>query len=192
MAEGGHEYTTVPEERFKEEDHKSIRSCSSKASSSSSSTQTAIKARAKAEAGRSKFAYVQREIELKVEKACLKLEKVRLDATLEALQTEKEMDAALIEAEILESGLIDSDHQSHRSRASNSLSPQTQLQRTEHYVQDQSSLKSNSQNPHASSYQELTLATSDTKQPVASILYTPVPMKTEASGRRPSKTASSF
>ncbi|CAL8315073.1 unnamed protein product [Boreogadus saida] len=103
MAEGGYEYTTVPEERFEEEDHKSIRSRSSKASSSYSSTQIAIKARAKAEAGRPNFAYVQREIELKVEKARLELEKVRLDATLEALQTEKEMDAALIEAEILES-----------------------------------------------------------------------------------------
>jgi hypothetical protein len=30
MAEGGYEYTTVPEERFEEEDHKSIRSRSSK------------------------------------------------------------------------------------------------------------------------------------------------------------------
>ncbi|CAL8239691.1 unnamed protein product, partial [Gadus morhua 'NCC'] len=64
---------------------------------------TAIKDRAKAEASRSKFAYAQRATELKVEKARLELEKVRLDATLEALQTEKEMDAALIEAEILES-----------------------------------------------------------------------------------------
>ena len=90
------------------------------------------------------------------------------------------MDAALIEAEILESGLIDSDHQSHHSRASKSLSPQTRLQHTEHYVQDQSSLKSNSHNPHASSYQELTLATNDIKQPIAPILYTPLPMKTEA------------
>ena len=125
MAEGGYEYTTVREERFEEEDHKSIRSRSSKASSSSSSTQNAIKARAKAEASRSKFAYAQREIELKVEKARLELEKVRLDATLEALQTEKEMDAAMIEAEILESSLIDSDHQSHHSRASNSLTPDT-------------------------------------------------------------------
>ena len=92
MAEGGYEYTTVPEVRFEEEDHKSIPSRSSKASISSSSTQTAIKDRAKAEASRSKFAYAQRATELKVEKARLELEKVRLDATLEALQTEKEMD----------------------------------------------------------------------------------------------------
>ena len=126
MAEGGYEYTTVPEVRFEEEDHKSIPSRSSKASISSSSTQTAIKDRAKAEASRSKFAYAQRATELKV------------------------------------------DHQSHRK----SLSPQTRLQRTEHYVQDLSSLKSNSHNPHASSYQGLTLATSDIKQPVAPILYT--------------------
>ena len=57
-------------------------------------------AKAKAEAAQARAAHSQKEIELKVQQA-------RIQANLDALQDEKEKDAAIAEANILVAGLQD-------------------------------------------------------------------------------------
>ncbi|XP_038159402.1 uncharacterized protein LOC119795453 [Cyprinodon tularosa] len=68
---------------------------SSKRSSASSVSAAAARARAKAEAARARVLFAQREISIKVDKA-------RLEASLEALNLEKEAAAAIAQAEVLE------------------------------------------------------------------------------------------
>ncbi|XP_076879123.1 uncharacterized protein LOC143527737 [Brachyhypopomus gauderio] len=115
------------------------KSYKSKRSSASSSSMVVIQARARAEAAKARASFANKEIELKTESA-------RLQATLEAMQEEKQMKAALAEVEILEAGLLEDDLESQKSP----LRPvplQQQLQRTADYVRDQASVKSIPQ-PH--------------------------------------------
>lgn len=93
-----------------------------------------VQARAKAEAAKARAAFEDKEIELKIKTA-------RLQATLEALQEEKEMNAAIAEAEILEAGLLEADRESQKSEPSSVLLNQW-LQRTANYVNDQARVKS--------------------------------------------------
>ena len=102
----------------------------SRTSTSSSSSKAILAvARAKATAAEARASYAQREIDLKVEQA-------RLKATFEALQVEKERDAANAEAETLEAGLAESELGS-AARKPIPLSPQKRLQHTEEYVREQ-------------------------------------------------------
>lgn len=100
-------HINMAEGRTDSADHKgaavhSVSTRSSKASSCHSGSSIAVfKARAKTEAVQA--AYAKRELELKVEQACLQ-------STLEALQEEKEKDAALAEARILEEALLETKH----------------------------------------------------------------------------------
>ncbi|KAL7876276.1 hypothetical protein AOLI_G00112390 [Acnodon oligacanthus] len=92
-----------------------------------------IQARAKAQAAKARAAFVNKEIELKTETA-------RLRATLEAMQEEKEMKAALAEAEILEADLSEADCESRKS----TLTPvplHQWFQCTANYMCDQASVK---------------------------------------------------
>ncbi|KAI4897604.1 hypothetical protein NFI96_009502 [Prochilodus magdalenae] len=78
---------------------------SSKHSVRSAASLAALGARARAEAARARALHAQREIDVKVKKAQLKVEETRLDATLEAIQQEKEADAASAEANVFESAV---------------------------------------------------------------------------------------
>ncbi|KAI3370837.1 hypothetical protein L3Q82_007363 [Scortum barcoo] len=70
------------------------------ASSRSAASLAAIEARAKAEAARARASFTQREIDVKVKKAQLKVEETWLEATLKALKQEKEAEAAMAEANV--------------------------------------------------------------------------------------------
>ncbi|XP_034075900.1 uncharacterized protein LOC117548634 [Gymnodraco acuticeps] len=110
------------------------RSRESGSSLSSNAMLAVARARAKAEAAEARASYTQREIALKVEQA-------RIQATLEALQVEKERDAAKAELETLEAGLVESDLRSAAKKPI-PLSPLKRLQHTEEYVKEQSRIKS--------------------------------------------------
>ncbi|XP_026119086.1 uncharacterized protein LOC113098285 [Carassius auratus] len=108
---------------------------SSRASSCHSSASIAVfKARAKAEAAQARAAYAKKEIELKVEQA-------RLQATLEALQEEKEKDAALAEAQVLEEAFLETER-SAASRVSVPVPIEDSRNRTANYVKIQSEISS--------------------------------------------------
>jgi len=62
----------------------------------------ALNARAKAEAARKRAEYSKKEIEMQVRKAELKVEETRLEATLQALQQERDAEAANAEAIVFE------------------------------------------------------------------------------------------
>ncbi|KAL7834757.1 hypothetical protein SRHO_G00290040 [Serrasalmus rhombeus] len=70
-----------------------------------------IQARAKAQAAKARANFMNKEIELKTETA-------HLQATLEAMQEEKEMKAAFAEAEILEASLLEADCKTWKSQHS--------------------------------------------------------------------------
>lgn len=95
------------------------------------------KARAKAEAAQARASYAKREIGIKVEKA-------RLKATLDALQEEKEKDAVLAEAEILEAALQEVDL-GLAGRVSPPIPCQKSFQHTLDYVIEHASLSSSQQ-----------------------------------------------
>ncbi|XP_063762763.1 uncharacterized protein LOC134880024 [Eleginops maclovinus] len=104
---------------------------------SSASLQAALEARAKAEGARARTLHAQREIDVKVKKAQLKVEETRLDATLEAIQQEKDADAAFAEANVWESA-VDlaalgelTVHDEYQGSSYHSV------ERTEKYVQEQ-------------------------------------------------------
>lgn len=108
---------------------------SSRASSCHSSASIAVfKARAKAEATQARAKYAKKEIELKVEQA-------RLQATLEALQEEKEKDAALAEAQVLEEAFLETER-SAASRVSVPVPIEDSRNRTADYVKTQSEIRS--------------------------------------------------
>lgn len=80
-----------------------VRSRSSHSSGTSSSSKISMAvamAKAKAKAAQARAAHTQKEIELKVEQACVQ-------ANLDALNDEKEKDAAIAEANALVAGLQD-------------------------------------------------------------------------------------
>ncbi|XP_051761660.1 uncharacterized protein LOC127518698 isoform X2 [Ctenopharyngodon idella] len=108
---------------------------SSRASSRHSSASIGVfKASAKAEAAQARAAHAKREIELKVEQT-------RLQATLEALQEEKEKDAALAEAHVLEEALLETER-STASRVSVPVPIEDSRSRTADYVKTQSKVSS--------------------------------------------------
>nr|XP_055056164.1 uncharacterized protein LOC129440699 [Misgurnus anguillicaudatus] len=118
--------------------HNSSRSTHSRRSAASL---IAIEARAKAEAARARAAYSQREIEIKVKKAQLQVEETRLEATLEALQQEKEAEAALAEAtayEAIDGADIEKSSENECKQKSSTFYA---LKRTDEYVQDQNAYK---------------------------------------------------
>lgn len=94
---------------------------------------TALEACAKAALARA--SYPQREIEVKVKKAQLKVEETHLEATLEALQHEKEAEAALAGANVFEAA-VDAAEKSSGVESKQGSSHYS-LERTERYVQDQ-------------------------------------------------------
>ena len=101
-------------------------------SASSTASIVIAKARANAEAAQARAAYAKREIDIKVEKACL-------EATVDAVQEEKEKDAALAEAEILEVALHEVDL-GLAGRFSPPVPGQKRLQRTLDNVIDHAGL----------------------------------------------------
>lgn len=75
----------------------------SSSSRKSSASLVAAKARARTEAMRARSTFVKKENELLIGKAQLKVEEARMEAALTTLKQEKEVAAALAEAEVLES-----------------------------------------------------------------------------------------
>ncbi|XP_037609979.1 uncharacterized protein LOC119478948 [Sebastes umbrosus] len=112
----------------------------------SAATLAAVEARAKAEAARTRASYAQREIDVKVKRAQLKVEETRLDATLEAIQQEKEAEAALAEATIFEAAVDSADIEEPSAvRDMDQGSSYQTAERTEKYVQDQYAYMNTSQ-----------------------------------------------
>ncbi|KAJ8264163.1 hypothetical protein GJAV_G00145930 [Gymnothorax javanicus] len=95
----------------------------------SSSYTAAATARAKAEAVKARLAFAEKEITIKVEKA-------RLEATLDKLTLEKEMAAAVAEAEVLEA-VADVNSECHSSEHQLLATPLSATQRTIEYVAEQ-------------------------------------------------------
>ncbi|ROL51138.1 hypothetical protein DPX16_12047 [Anabarilius grahami] len=112
-----------------------VRSRSSRSSGSSSSSKISMAvamAKAKAEAAQARAAHTKKEIELKVEQA-------RVQANLDALNDEKEKDAAIAEANALVAGLQDMGFEVC-SKASNQVPQSVKDQRVTAYVSVQASL----------------------------------------------------
>ena len=106
--------------------HVSKSSWTSRRSSSSIAT---VNARAKAEAAWARAAFAQKEIEMRVKQAELKVEETRLDGTLKAFHQQCNAEAALAEANVYEAPANE-----NRERALHSSHP---LDRTREYVKDQ-------------------------------------------------------
>ena len=132
-----HSYKSVEQDvenkagKDKQDEKEDLQSQHTRASRSSVGSKASLaiaRARAKAEAAQARAAYTKREIELKVERA-------RIEATFQALQVEKERDAAQAEADILEAGLMDA-ASGCSVKTPISLPPQNSRQRTEDYVRD--------------------------------------------------------
>lgn len=121
------------------EDGRSIISHSSRSSSCSKANLAVAIAKAKAEAAQARVAHSKREIELKIEQA-------RIQATLDALKDEKEMDAAFAEANTLQAGLSEitsaMENMEIHSETNRQALKNRQFQRTAAYVSEQSSLYS--------------------------------------------------
>ncbi|XP_021332949.1 uncharacterized protein [Danio rerio] len=143
---------------------------SSRHSSKSAASAAALEARAKAEAALTRATYAQKEIEVKVKQAQvqaqLKVEEARLEATLNALQQEREAEAAAAEASVFEAAadirgtdqLSDNQdpHSSHNS-----------LQRTKEYVEDQQKYKEGYMSEFAETTEQKPVASNlvDVQQP---------------------------
>ncbi|CAJ1050929.1 uncharacterized protein LOC113070757 [Xyrichtys novacula] len=112
---------------------KSTKSYGSKKPSVSSSNMMVVQARAKAEVAKARAAFADKEKELKIETA-------RIQAILEAMQEEKEMNAAITEAEILEAGMLEKECESQEN-APLLVPLDQQLQRTADYVHDQAHIQ---------------------------------------------------
>lgn len=106
------------------------RTTSSKRSSRTMASMAAAKARARAEAERTRAYYVKKETEMKVEK-------VRMEGSLTALEHEKEAAAAMAEARILEEAVESIEEGSYDS-CSPIAPPVDPVQRTSDYVEQHS------------------------------------------------------
>lgn len=121
---------------------RSFRTSQSSRSSRSSRISVSIAAataRAQAEAARTRVQFVKKENAIKLDKIKLemthKLDKAKMEADLEVLHHEKEQDAALAQAEVLEAavgGIEDC-----ISSASFSVSSHSRVERTKDYVENQ-------------------------------------------------------
>ncbi|XP_014831098.1 PREDICTED: uncharacterized protein LOC106909266 [Poecilia mexicana] len=107
---------------------RSVISRKSQSTVSSRASMELLRAKAKAEGAQARATYALKEIQIKVEQA-------RLQATLDALQAEKEKEVAIAEANSLEAGLIQLGLET-RSEADISLR-ESQEQRTAQYVLEQ-------------------------------------------------------
>lgn len=108
-------------------------SCSSVLSSSSSTGSAAAKARARAEAAKARLSYAEEEINLKLEKA-------KLEASMEMLNYKKETAAAMAEAEALEAA-VDLNSEKHSCKLNLDSTPLEATRRTEQYVTDQAKVQ---------------------------------------------------
>ncbi|XP_032413047.1 uncharacterized protein LOC116716235 [Xiphophorus hellerii] len=102
-------------------------------SRSSGSAVSATYARAKAEAAKVRASYATKEAQLKVERAQSELEKAKIEATLEVITLQKEADAAVAEAQVLEEAEATQEEHDRRK----ALSEKSILERTSEYVQSQ-------------------------------------------------------
>lgn len=75
---------------------RSSAACSSRSSASTRASMAAARAQAEAKAAKARLAYAEKEMSIKVEKA-------RLEATLDVINLQKEADAAMAKAEVMES-----------------------------------------------------------------------------------------
>ena len=96
---------------------------------SSTTSSAAAKARAKAEAAKARLSFAVKEMELKLEKA-------RVEASMDLLNCKKETAAAVAEAEALENAL-DSKSEKHSCTMGPDPTPQETSERTAQYVIDQ-------------------------------------------------------
>lgn len=106
----------------------------SRSSIRSSASIAAINARAKAEAARARALFAQREIEMRVKQAQLKVEETRLDATLDALHHQRDAEAALAEATVYEAAANEAQDGSTSYPCSQVFNA---AERTKAYVKDQ-------------------------------------------------------
>lgn len=109
-------------------------SCSSARSSVASASSAAAKARAKAEAAKARLTFAGKEMNLKMERA-------KIDASIELLQCEKDVASAVAEAEALEAAVC-SQNDTHSIRLDPDPSLLESAQRTEQYVKDQAKIVS--------------------------------------------------
>lgn len=123
--------------KSKESEDKQSKTASSRSSHSSATSRsskiclTVAMAKAKAEAAQARAAHSQREIELKVEQA-------RIQANLDALNEEKEKDAAIAEVNTLVAGLEDISFEM-RSEAKSQISQSIKNERVAAYLSAQAS-----------------------------------------------------
>nr|XP_024654475.1 uncharacterized protein LOC112430417 [Maylandia zebra] len=116
---------------------------SSNSSCKSSASLAAAKARARAEAVRARSTFVKKETELMVEKAQLRVEEARMEAALATLKQEKEVAAALAEAEVLESAIAElGSKQDLRAADIIGIPPDSTEKRTNDYVECHSRMHS--------------------------------------------------
>ena len=96
-------------------------------------------ARAKVEAARARFSFSQREAELKVEAAQMKVKEAQIAAELSTLDYEKDLAAAIAEAQVLEEAAdLEGREGSEKTRSKLACNS---LQRTRDYVEQQSQLQ---------------------------------------------------
>ncbi|KAA0716025.1 hypothetical protein E1301_Tti012891 [Triplophysa tibetana] len=154
-------------------DTQSEAACSrvSRLSGTSSSTKISMvvaMAKAKAEAAQARAAHAQQEIELKIEQA-------RVQATLDALNDEKEKDAAIAEANAIVAGLQDMGCDVC-SKASSQVPQSVKDQRVAAYVSLQASLCSRGLSARRGSDYASSMLHPQQSQPNDAIFSTPQPL----------------
>ncbi len=110
----------------------SVRAHASKCSSKSSASMAAVDARAKAEAARARFysVFTQKEIEMRVKQAELKVEETHLEASVDALHQQCDAEAALAEANVSEDAASEMDEEHMSGSLSQTFHP---CQRVPHF-----------------------------------------------------------
>lgn len=121
----------MSETKSKKACNQSVRSLKSSKVSSTAGIEL-LRAKAKAEAAQARATYTKKEIEIKVEQA-------RLQATLDALRAEQEKEAAIAEANSLESGLLELGFETRSVTSGSSLS-EDKVTRTAQYVLQQANV----------------------------------------------------
>ncbi|XP_072126757.1 uncharacterized protein [Mobula birostris] len=133
----------------------STKSFASSAKSSRTLASVAALARAKAEAAKVRASYANQEAKLKIEKAARgaesitrdtqnQLEKATIDTELEVLTLQREADAAVVEAQVLENA----EEMHILDETGKSISERAKLECTSEYVQSQIDLQIHSPSPY--------------------------------------------
>ncbi|XP_035985049.1 uncharacterized protein LOC118558666 [Fundulus heteroclitus] len=148
---------------------RSVATGSSRSSASSRASMAAARAQAEAQAAKARLAYAEKEMTIKVEKA-------RLEATLDVINLQKEADAAMAKAEVMESAAAQFDTADAGQELRFLPLQTTPEQKVSEYINKHSYTDLAEDNRETFQYDDDTYQNAECKQP---IVYTPFFLKQE-------------